>query len=66
MEIHDDVLDTIEMINDEMKKYGEQMKSHNHAPEDHIYYDRLKLTEDLGEFCKNNIWKRAFPAIYDF
>ncbi len=23
MEIHDDVLDTIEMINDEMKRYGE-------------------------------------------
>lgn len=33
MEVHDDILDTIEMINDEMKKYGEQMKTHPHASE---------------------------------
>lgn len=39
MDVHDDILDTIEMINDEMKKYTEQMKSHQHAPEYQIFYD---------------------------
>lgn len=66
MEVHDDILDTIEMINDEMKKYTEQMKSAQHAPEYQIFYDRLKIKQDLEELCKINIRKRAFPAIYDF
>jgi len=47
METHDDILDTIEMIDDEMKRYAEQMKSHNHAPDYQIYYDRLKIQTDL-------------------
>jgi len=49
-----------------MKRYAEQMRSHNHPSEHQIFYDRQKIQSDLAAFCKQNIRKRAFPAIYDF
>ena len=44
MEIHDDILDTIELVNDELKKYAVQMKERNQADEYIISYDRLKTS----------------------
>jgi hypothetical protein len=39
MEIHDDILDTTELINEELKKYAVQMKEIDKAGEYIISYD---------------------------
>jgi hypothetical protein len=47
MEIHDDILDTIELIGDEMKKYAIEIKENDKANEYIVSYDRLQVTKEL-------------------
>lgn len=66
MDIHDDILDTTELINEELKKYAKQMKEKTFSEEYIISYDRIQSSAELEGLCERMIRKRQFPAIYDF